>query len=386
MGRRMRRNFRIALLCAFNSAKMILRELINALETFAPLSLQESYDNSGLIYGNPEHEVESALLSLDCTEAVIDEAIDKGCKLVISHHPIIFSGLKKITGKSYVERTIIKAIQSGTAIYAIHTNLDNVYNGVNGKICEKLGLEKTRILQPMSGKLKKIVVFVPHAHAENVRKTMFEAGAGYIGQYDECSFNTSGEGTFRPLSGSNPFVGEQGKRQLESEIRIEMIVESWKLNSVLAAMQVAHPYEEVAFDVLALENEQKDIGMGMIGEFKDPMGIPAFLDMLKREMKVPVVKYTQTSGEMIRKVAVCGGSGSFLTSRALAVGADAFVTSDIKYHEFFDGEGRLLIADIGHFESEQYTSEILNDFLAKKFPTFATHFSAVRTNPVHYFL
>jgi dinuclear metal center YbgI/SA1388 family protein len=364
---------------------MILREITTVLEELAPLSLQESYDNSGLIYGKPEQTITGAVLSLDCTEAVIEEAIRLNCNLVIAHHPIVFGGLKKITGRNYVERTVIKAIQSNVAIYAIHTNLDNVSHGVNQKIAEKLGLLHTRILQPMEGSLRKLTVFVPSEQAELVRQAMFLAGGGRIGNYDECSFNLTGNGTFRPLEGSNPFLGNLNQSENVEETRIEMVVRQADLGKVVSEMLKAHPYEEVAYDVVALQNASPYIGSGMIGDLPESLPVKEFLALVKNRFAAPVVRFTETSHDRISKVAVCGGSGSFLISKALSAGADAFLTSDVKYHQFFDGEGKLLIADIGHFESEQYTPEILKSYLGKKFPTFATHFSGVRTNPVQYF-
>lgn len=364
---------------------MNLREITTVLEELAPLSLQESYDNSGLIYGNPDQNIQGALLSLDCTEEVIEEAIRLNCNLVIAHHPIVFGGLKKFTGRNYVERTVIKAIQSNVAIYAIHTNLDNVSHGVNKKMAEKLGLKNTRVLQPSKGTLRKVSVFVPVNQADTVRNAMFKAGGGKIGNYDECSYNLAGTGTFRPLEGANPFLGKVNQSEKVDEIRIEMVVRQADLSQVVAEMLSAHPYEEVAYDVVALENGSPYIGAGMIGELPTALETQEFLQLLKTEFRAPVVRYTSTSHDKISKVALCGGSGSFLISNALSAGAQAFVTADVKYHQFFDGEGRLMIADIGHFESEQYTPEILKSYLAEKFPTFATHFSGVRTNPVQYF-
>jgi dinuclear metal center YbgI/SA1388 family protein len=364
---------------------MILREITTVLEELAPLTLQESYDNSGLIYGNPDQTIHGALLCLDCTEAVIDEAIRLNCNLVIAHHPIVFGGLKKITGRNYVERTVIKAIQANVSIYAIHTNLDNVAHGVNHKIAEKLGLINPKILQPLEGTLRKLSVFVPNPQADMVRKAMFEAGGGRIGNYDECSFNLPGNGTFRPLEGANPFIGNLNQSENLEEIRIEMVVRQADLAKVVSEMLRAHPYEEVAYDVVALQNGSPYIGAGMIGELPESLSVKEFLEMVKNRFAAPVVRFTETTHEKISKVAVCGGSGSFLISKALSAGAHAFLTSDVKYHQFFDGEGKLLIADIGHFESEQFTPEILKNYLGKKFPTFATHFSGVRTNPVQYF-
>ncbi len=364
---------------------MLLKEIISHLEQLAPPSLQESYDNSGLITGSPDMEISGAIICLDSTEDVINEAIRKNCNLVIAHHPIIFSGLKKITGKNYIERTIIKAIRNEIAIYAIHTNLDNVTAGVNQKIAEKLGLLHTRILEPKAGNLLKIAVFVPVSHEESVRMAMFEAGAGKIGNYDECSFQVSGTGTFRAGSGSNPFVGQIGERSSEPEVRIETILPDYLLNQVVASMKSVHPYEEVAFDLFPLKNDWSEIGSGLIGELPEAMEPIAFLKMLKINMKTDCVRHTALGEKKIKKVAVCGGSGSFLLPNAMAEKADILVTADFKYHQFFDADGRIIIADIGHYESEQFTGELLNDWLRQKFPTFASHLTEVITNPVQYF-
>ncbi len=377
--------FGLAVESWFNFGAMLLKEIIGYLEQLAPPSLQESYDNSGLITGHPEMEISGAIICLDSTEDVIDEAISKKCNLVIAHHPIVFSGLKKITGKNYIERTVIKAIRNEIAIYAIHTNLDNVAMGVNKKIGEKLGLIHTRILEPKAGNLLKMVVFVPVSHEEKLRNAMFEAGAGKIGDYDECSFQVNGNGTFRAGLGTKPFAGEIGKRHSEPEVRIETILPDFLLNSVVASMKSAHPYEEVAYDLFSLKNEWLEVGSGLIGELPEAMEPIAFLKMLKINMKTDCVRHTTLGEKQIRKVALCGGSGSFLLKRAMAEKADILVTADFKYHQFFDAEGRIIIADIGHYESEQFTGELLNDWLRQKFPTFASHLTEVITNPVQYF-
>ncbi|MEY3398114.1 MAG: hypothetical protein RL220_708 [Bacteroidota bacterium] len=364
---------------------MKLQEIIRALEEFAPLSLQESYDNSGLLFGDPAQELRGALVSLDCTEAVVEEAIDKKCDLIIAHHPLIFSGLKKITPARNVDRALIKAIRHNIALYAIHTNLDNVRHGVNAKISERLRLSGTRILAPRSGDLSKLVVFVPVSHAESVRQAMFRAGAGEIGQYAECSFSNEGTGTFKAGQGTNPFVGQQDVRHEEPEIRLEVVVPVWRRAMVVSAMTDAHPYEEVAYDLFPMLNQWSGAGSGMIGNLQNPMPWQDFFEMLKERMKVKVIRHTQPVRPAIEKVAVCGGSGSFLISAAKSAGADVFITADMKYHQFFDAENSLMIADIGHFESEQFTPELIIEELGRKFPTFATHFSAVHTNPVQYF-
>jgi dinuclear metal center YbgI/SA1388 family protein len=305
--------------------------------------------------------------------------------MVVAHHPIIFSGLKKINGKNYVEKTIITAIKNDIAIYAIHTNLDNVIEGVNGKMAAMLGLDKLSILAEKENTLKKLFTFVPENKAEEVRKAIFEAGGGQIGNYSECSFNVEGIGTFTAGQGATPFVGSIGERHLEKEVKIEVIFPAFLQNRVISTLKSAHPYEEVAFDIVSLVNTNKDIGAGIIGEIPDALSELEFLTKVKDVYKVPVVRHSSLRGRKVKKVAVCGGAGSFLISKALAAGADAFITADMKYHEFFDANGRILIIDIGHFESEQFTINLLQEVLEQKFPTFAVLKTGIITNPVNYF-
>ncbi len=363
---------------------MILKEITGHLESIAPLAYQESYDNAGLICGSPDMDITAALICLDSTEEVLDEAIAKGCNLVIAHHPIVFSGLKKFTGKNYVERVIIKAIRNNIAIYAAHTNLDNVLNGVNGKIAEKLGLINCSILAPQKSGLKKLVVFSPETAAGAIRTALFSAGAGQIGNYDECSFNSDGIGTFRAGTGANPFVGEIGKQQHEKEVRTEVIFPGHLESALLKAMFKVHPYEEVAYDILPLINSNPYVGSGIVGELPLEIAEIDFLTNLKSVMKAQSVRYTALRDKKVKKVAICGGSGSFLLPNAIGNGADIFVTADYKYHQFFDAENRIVIADIGHYESEQFTSELFYEILNKKFSTFALHLSKINTNPINY--
>lgn len=361
-----------------------LSALIQHLESFAPPALQESYDNSGLITGSPEWEVNGVLVTLDCTEEVVQEAISKGCNVVVAHHPIVFSGLKRLNGKNYIERTVIKAIQNNIAIYAIHTNLDNVRAGVNKKIADRLGLRSTKVLAPKRGILRKLVTFAPMDNAEPVRMALFAAGAGSIGHYDQCSFNLNGTGTFRPGLEANPVLGQRGSMHAEQEVRIEVVYEFWKEAAILKALRAAHPYDEIAYDLYPLENTLQDAGAGMIGELENPMDEAGFLHFLKEAMKTGMVRHTRYLGKKVKKIAVCGGSGSFLLNDAKRAGADVLVTADFKYHQFFDAENQLIIADIGHFESEQFTGELLSDLISEKFPTFAVRLTEVNTNPVHY--
>jgi dinuclear metal center YbgI/SA1388 family protein len=349
------------------------------------LALQESYDNSGLILGEMGAEVSKALLCLDSTEAVVEEAIAKGCDLIIAHHPIIFSGLKKLTGSNYVERTIIKAIKNDVAIYACHTSLDNVSDGVNQKIGKKLGLGDLKILSPKSGLLKKLVTYVPASHHQLLLSALFDAGAGHIGNYDQCSFNSEGTGTFRGNESSQPFIGKPNELNRESEIKIETIFKIHEEQQVLEALQRVHPYEEVAYDIYSLQNKSPFIGSGMVGELAETMEELKFLEHVKKTFIVPVIKHTALSGKLIKRVAICGGSGSFLLKQAIARQADAFITADFKYHEYFDVENKLLLVDAGHYETEQFTSEIFYELIKKKFTTFAIHLSKINTNPINYF-
>ncbi|MEA3427498.1 MAG: Nif3-like dinuclear metal center hexameric protein [Bacteroidota bacterium] len=365
---------------------MQIRDIIRELEKKAPLSLQESYDNAGLLTGNAEWECTGVLCTLDATEAVILEARERGCNLVVAHHPIIFGGLKKLNGKNYVERTVITAIKNDIAIYAIHTNLDNVLDGVNDRIADRLGLTNRRILSPKAGQLMKLYTFVPHAQANQVREALFAAGAGHIGEYSETSFNSEGTGTFKGSENTNPFAGQPGKRHEEKEVKIEVILPAYLQPSVVKALWEAHPYEEVAYDLVCLSNDNQLVGSGLLGELPEALDETGFLHMLKTSFELKMVKHTPLLGKKIKKVAVCGGSGSFLSGKALAAGADVYVTSDIKYHEFFDANDRILLADIGHWESEQFTTDLLVEILQAKFPTFAVLKSGVKTNPVHYFL
>jgi dinuclear metal center YbgI/SA1388 family protein len=365
---------------------MKLHELTTYLESIAPLAYQEEYDNSGLIVGNGNQEITQALISLDCTEAVVDEAIATGCGVIISHHPIVFKGLKKFNGKTYVERVVEKAIKHDVALYAIHTNLDSVMDGVNARICQTLGLKNPRILCAKSALLKKLVTYVPLSHADAVRNALFKAGAGQVGDYSECSFNTNGTGTFKGGQDTSPYVGQPGEQHQEAETRIETIYPAHLESKILMALFLNHPYEEVAYDLYTLTNQHQQVGAGMIGELDMPVAEHDFLEHLKTSMKAAVVRHTELTGKSVKKVAVCGGSGGFLLKQAIAAGADVFVTADYKYHEFFDAEGKIVIADIGHFESEQFTQQLLYEIIRKKFSNFAVRLTEINTNPIRYFI
>jgi dinuclear metal center YbgI/SA1388 family protein len=364
---------------------MKINNIVRYLESIAPPALQESYDNAGLITGNPDSDVEAALVTVDVTEKVVEEAIEKDTGLIIAHHPVIFSGIKKITGAGYVERTIIKAIKNDIAIFAAHTNLDAAVSGVNAKMCQKLNLMETSVLQPVTGKLKKLVTFIPLKHSDKVKEAVFNAGAGSIGNYDYCGYTLDGTGSFRANDSANPYTGEKGKVHFENEIRFETVFPSWLEKTIINALLESHPYEEVAYDIYTLDNQLKTTGLGMAGVLPHPCPETEFLEILKKRFNSKCIRHTTLRNKPVKRVAVCGGSGAGLLGKAMAARADIFVSADFKYHQFFDAEGKIVIADIGHYESEQFTKEIFYDLLIKKFPKFAVRFSEVNTNPVFYF-
>ncbi|MES2616259.1 MAG: Nif3-like dinuclear metal center hexameric protein [Bacteroidota bacterium] len=364
---------------------MKVKDITSLIETIAPLHLQEDYDNAGLITGSPDLEVKGILLCLDSTEAVVEEAIQSGCNLVIAHHPIVFRGLKKFNGSNYVERTIIKALQNNIAIYAAHTNLDNVLQqGVNEKIASKIGLQNLAILQPKSGLLCKLIIYTPPANKNAIQDILFANGAGSIGLYSECSFTTAGTGTFKANEGANPSTGTVGHRSEENEDRVEVLISAHLIDKAMAAVKTVHPYEEIAYDIIPIANKHQYIGSGVVGILPTAMAPSDFLKHLKDSMSLDVIRFTPFS-KNIQKVAVCGGSGSFLINVAGRQGVDAFVTADVKYHEYFDVEKRYMLCDIGHYESEIYTLEIFSAVIKEKFPNFAVIFCKENTNPIQYF-
>ncbi len=362
-----------------------IKEIVSFLEAWAPNIYQEDYDNAGLIVGDSNTEVAKILITLDVTEAVVNEAISKGANLIIAHHPIIFKGLKKLNGKNYVEKTVLLAIKNDIALFASHTNLDHIVGGVNWKIAEKIGLKNLEILSPKPQTLLKLTVFVPENYSAQLLNTLYESGAGNIGNYENCSFTSQGIGQFTPKEGAKPNIGIINRQERVQESKIEVILPMHLQVAVLEAMFQAHPYEEVAYFLTKLENQNQEIGAGAIGELDFEMDENEFLTHLKQSMKLNTIKYTPIANKKIKKVAICGGAGSFLLKNARGKNADAFVTADYKYHEFFDAEGQILIADIGHYESEVYTKELIHFKISNKFSNFATLLSETNTNPIQYF-
>lgn len=364
-------------------ANISVKDITSLIEEFAPLSLQEDYDNAGLICGSPEAEIHSVLLSTDITEEVIEEAIGGGHNLIISHHPLTLQGLKNLRPDTYVKRCLIKAIQHNLNIYSAHTNMDAVAHGVSGRMADKLGLIRQRILQP-AGKLYSLAFYVPVSAADKVREAVFSKGAGHIGNYNSCSFNSNGEGTFRALPGAHPFVGEINQLYTEPEIKIEIAVPEYLLHSSVQALIEAHPYEEPVWNVVCLNNTNPVTGFGILGELQQPMESLKFLELVKATFRCGVIRHTAICKPQIQKVAVCGGSGAFLAKTAINRQADIYITGDYKYHDFFNAENKVIIADIGHYESEQFTKEIFYEIVTKKLSNFAVQFSKVSTNPINY--
>jgi dinuclear metal center YbgI/SA1388 family protein len=364
---------------------MKLKDLCSYLDTAVPLSFQEDYDNAGLQVGSPEAEISSALLAIDVTEELIDEAIAHDCNLVVSHHPLIFRGIKSLTGKSYIERIIHRAIKNDLAIYSAHTNLDIFKDGVSRKMAEKLKLEDISVLAPSENTLLKLVTFIPESYFEKVRNKIFEAGAGVVGNYDQCGFSVSGTGSFRGNEKANPFVGEKDKIHFENEIRFETILYSHMQNKVTKALLEAHPYEEVAYDFFTLKNKNAEIGLGCVGKLQNPVPEEKLLKIVSSIFDAKGIRHSKLTGRPVAKVALCGGSGASLLNHAIGCGADVYLTADIKYHDFFNTENKILLVDIGHYESEKFSTEILKDLIIKKFPKFAVRFSETNTNPINYF-
>src|SRR5690606_33073953 len=363
---------------------MRIKDVISTIETIAPLDYAEDFDNVGLLIGDQSTKVTGVLVTLDTLESVVDEAIEKNCNLIVSFHPIIFKGLKKINGDSYVERVIMKSIQNNIAIFSIHTALDNCLQGVNDIICNTLNISNKKILLPQKGTIKKLSTYVPLTDADTLRIALFESGAGQIGNYENCRFNINGTGTFQGNDMSNPVKGTKGEFHKEQETQISVTFQNHLESKILKSLFENHPYEEIAFEVITLDNYNQTVGIGMVGELEKEMRTQDFLQFVKKKMNVTVIKHSKITKETVKRIAVLGGSGSFAISAAKAVNADMFITSDLKYHDFFSAESDIIVVDIGHYESEQFTKNFLVDYLSKKITNFAVVLSTTNTNPVKY--
>ncbi len=363
---------------------MTIKDITRYIEELAPLQYAEDFDNVGLLVGNYNTKVSNILVTLDTLEDTVDEAIAKNCNLIVSFHPIIFSGLKKLNGNNYVERVVLKAIKNDIAIYATHTALDNTHLGVSAKICEVLGLQNTKVLIPKKGVIKKLTTYIPIDSLNKVRTALFKAGAGNIGNYDACSFIVNGQGTYRGNENSNPVLGTKGEFHTEKETFLSVIFENKNEKAILKALHKYHPYEEIAYDVVTTDNIHQNIGMGMVGELKNSMDETSFLSYLKKTMSANCIRHSAFTGKSIKKVAVLGGSGSFAIQNAINLNSDIYISADFKYHDFFKAENKILLADIGHYESEQFTKNLLVEYLTKKFTNFAVILSEKSTNPIYY--
>jgi dinuclear metal center YbgI/SA1388 family protein len=364
---------------------MKIKDITDYIESLVPLELQEDYDNSGLILGSPEMEIRAVLLCLDITKEVLEEAAMKGCNLIISHHPLIFKGIRRITGSDDEQKIIIQAIRNDIAVYALHTNLDNAIGGLNSLLCSKLGIKKVKVLQPSANMLKKLVTFCPVEFAEKVRQALFDAGAGHIGNYDCCSFNLTGQGTFRASDAAQPFVGEKNLLHFENETRIEVIFPSYIQQPLVKSLIANHPYEEVAFDIYPLHNTFDKAGAGITGELEEEKDVTEVFSLIKEVTGIPVIRHSAPAGKKIKRISLCTGSGSFLIPDAIRANSDLFLTADLKYHDFFKTSGKMILADIGHYESEHFVKEWIYSVLIEKFPNFAILISGVNTNPINYF-
>lgn len=363
---------------------MKIKEILQTIEQLAPIPLQESFDNSGVQIGNVNQEAKAALLCIDVTEAVVDEAVALGCNLIISHHPLAFRSFKSLTGKNYVERCMIKACKHDIVIYAAHTNLDNADQGINHYLAKLLDLQHIRILSPQEDKLLKLVTFVPHTHAELVRNAIFNAGAGNIGGYDSCSYNVDGQGTFRAGDNTNPFCGEIGELHIENEVRIEVVLPVFKQRDVLQALLAVHPYEEPAYDFYKLQNSWSQAGSGIVGTLPEEVDEEDFLYHIKDTFHLKTLMHSALRGNTVRDVAICSGGGAFLIPKAIGYGADVFITGEAKYNDYYDVEDKILLATVGHYESEIFTKNVFYDVISEKYPTFALYMSGTDTNPVNY--
>jgi dinuclear metal center YbgI/SA1388 family protein len=363
---------------------MKIQEIIDVLHEMAPLAYAEDFDNVGLLTGSAQAECTGILVSHDALEEVVDEAIEKNCNLLVCFHPIIFSGLKSLTGKNYVERAVIKAIENRIAIFAVHTALDNHRRGVNKIMCDAIGLKNTKILIPKEKFIRKLVTYTVAENFVELRNALFDAGAGQIGNYDDCSFSSKGTGTYVGNEYSNPEIGNRFEFVQSEEIKLEVTFEKHLQSKILKALFAAHLYEEVAYEIYELENQHQNIGLGMIGELEEPMESRAFLQSVKEKFDCGGIRHSELLGKPIAKVAVLGGSGAFAIKPAIAAGADVLITADLKYHDYYQAEGKIVLADIGHFESERFTKNYIVDFLKKKIANFAIILSELNTNPVKY--
>jgi len=365
---------------------MTIKQVTQFLEQKFPLYLQEDFDNCGVQCGDVRQEITGAMVCFEMSEQVIDEAIAEGCNLVISHHPLILKrGITKILPTDRVGAMICKALAHNMVLYSMHTNIDSGVGGGNDVFAEKLNLQNVKVLEPHKGLYRKLVVFVPKENAEALKSALFEIGCGVQGNYDSCGYTVHGQGQFRPLKGANPHIGEENQLEHVEEERIEMIYPTGLQRTVVQAIYEHHPYEEPAFDLLPLENESRTIGLGRIGELPKVMPVSEFLECLKDKLGFEHCRYAGDTTKMIHKVAVCGGGGSSFIDLAIASGADAYVSGDFKYHDFFKSHSGTLLVDIGHYEGEYFIKNIIHQQIKENFTNFAALISKMEKVEVKYF-
>lgn len=367
---------------------MLIKEIIDAIESIAPLPLQEEWDNCGVQVGPTDNECTGVMVCVDCTPVVVEEAIAMNCNLIVSHHPLIFGGIKQLTGKTEAERCVINAVTAGLTIYSSHTALDNSPNGISHRMASLLGLEDVDVLVPREADQLKLVAYVPVSKLDDVRLALFDAGAGAIGNYDFCSFATDGRGSFRALDGANPYVGEVSQLHFEDESRLEVLLPRWKRRDVELALRQVHPYEEPAYEFSEVVAASRPAGSGCVGHLPQPMTVAQLALFAKERFGCQAVRLSCYHGDpmvhTVRRVAVCGGAGGSFIGAVKRSGADAYITADLRYHDFVDYGKRLALIDVGHFNSEQCAKEIFYQLICEKFPNFAVHTSKNEKNPIQY--
>ena len=370
---------------------LTVADITRALDDWAPPGQKADFDRVGLQVGDAAAEVRGVLVALDLTPAVVDEAAERGAGLVVTHHPLLFKPLDRVTAGHPVGGLVLRLAQAGVAFYAVHTNLDAAWGGVSFALAEQLGLEGVGLLSPLDGALRKLTTYVPADHADAVRSALADAGAGEIGAYRACSFSTGGFGRFQPLADASPAVGEAGgPLETVEETRLEATVASWRVSGAITAVSRAHPYEQPVVDVVTLEGSATRTGYGALGTLPAPEPLPTFLARVARRLDARALRYVGDERTQIQRVAVCGGSGMSFFADARRAGADAYVTADVTYHRFFEaldagGHPSIALVDAGHYETEAVTERLVADRLGAAFPDLDVHVTRHRTSPMQTF-
>lgn len=369
---------------------MIVKELIKYLEDWAPPGAAWEKDNVGLLVGSGDEKIENIFLSLELTGEVLEQALKKNCNFIFTHHPLIFNPVKNLdVNKNPNSKLIYKLIKNDINLFSAHTNLDFTKDGVSFTLAKKLKLNKITFLKNEESNQFKVVVFLPETNLDEVASAMFNQGAGIIGEYNNCSFRTNGIGTFKGSANSNPFIGKKENFEKANEVRLEVLVDSWKLNKVINAMLKSHPYEEPAYDIYPLRNKNVNYGAGAIGELDNEMNVNEFLKHVEKSLLLSNFRFVNGNKRRIKKVAVCGGSGSELLNDAISKNADVFITADIKYHTFHDAKNKILLIDAGHYETEVVILKIVEEKIKKlikeKKENIKVYKYSSSTNPVKFY-